>query len=379
MPKIGLLMYACDYYQGGLWRYAYNLSKQLLVLDKQNTYTFIHAKEKPENFLGLENQERLMPFFGRDKIFHLPKVLNTGEYSVIHQTENSCPWFPKETKYKKIITIHDLTPYKFPQYFSARDFVYYRFFLPRALKKVNVIICPSQNTKQELVRFYKIDPKIIYVIYDGIEDKFFQAVKEEVKQAFLTERGITKPYIMTLGVNYHRNLGTLFKAYNSLPEALKTKYDLLVFGYTGLETGEALRFLGRGSRQIFQQANGMSGSQGKIRFVGKVTEQDLVMYYKSASVFVFPSLSEGFGFPPLEAMASGVPVISSSATAMKETVGEAGVLVDPKDIRGFTEAITKVLNSKNLQQELTEKGFRRALRFTWKQCAQEHIDVYNHV
>jgi len=375
MSKNALLMYSCDWYQGGLWRYAYNLGCQLSLIDQHGDYSFIHGHKKPENFAGLQQGERIIPLKGWEKVFKLPGILKREGFNLVHQTENSCPLFSKKQKYRKVITIHDLTPYKFPKFFSKREYIYYRFYLPQALKTVDAIIAPSQSTKQDLVELYGVKSEKVTVIHEGLEEAFFCQYSPQETKAMLDSKGLSKPYLLTMGINYHRNLGTVFKAYAALPEDIKDSYDLVVAGYTGIEDGKDIRFLGRGTENIVNLVRDL-GLKQHVKFVGRLKQEDLMMLYQSAEIFLFPSLSEGFGFPPLEAMASGCPVISSSASAMKETVGDAGILLEPLDPEKWSGAIEQVLQSGDIKRSLIDKGLKRAKSFSWEKCAQGHLGVY---
>lgn len=368
-------MYSCDWYKGGLWRYAHNLSLQLLKLDQKNQYNLIHGVLKPENFNYLHSHEIILPLKNYQKVLFLPNYLKLKGYDVVHQTENFCPLFSNKQRYRKIITIHDLTPYKFPDFFSRTDYFYYRYYLPKALERVDCIIVPSNSTKNDLVNLYQLDPGKIRVIYEGIEENFFERIDSQKIKEFLSKNGVVKPYLMTVGMNYHRNLPTIFSAFAALRSDLRNSLELVIIDAAGIAMKRAsAKFVGRGTLNIMKSAEQL-GILESIKIIGGATDEELRMAYQGATAFVFPSLAEGFGFPPLEALASGCPVLSSNVSAMPETLSDAAVLLDPVDVEQWKIAIEKAI-SVSPDRGVIERGLKIARKFNWKTCAEEHIKVY---
>lgn len=375
MRKNALLMYSCDWFKGGLWRYAHNLALNILKLDNENIYKFIHGLKKPENFSGLENNEIILPLSGWQKIRKLPKILAKEEFDLIHQTENFCPYFLKKEKYRKIVTIHDLNPLLFPRFFSRANYLFYRFYLPLALRTVDKIIVPSFNTKKDLVNFYGLKEEKINVIYNGIEKNFFDPRSPKEIKEFKKEHGIDSPYLLSSTINYHRNLPTVFKAYKSLPKELHEKYKIAIVGATGLETRNKIKFVGRGTKDISRSIQEL-GLADRIIFTGQINPSEMPLLYQGAEMLVFSSVYEGFGFFPLEAMASSCPVVCSNASSLPEVVGEGGILLDPFDIGGWRDAIARIVSSPELRKTLIEKGRKQAEKFSWEKNAKEHLNIY---
>lgn len=373
--RTALLMYAADYFQGGLWRYAYNLGKNLVVLDDKNTYEFFHGQKKEENFLSLNQYEKIEPQTVIGKIFKQPQLLAKEGFDIVHQTENFCPLFSSKQKYKKIITIHDLTPLKFPQHFSRSSWWYYKYFLPQLLKRVDNIIVPSFSTKEDLVNLYKIKENKITVIYEGIEDKFFEPISDDIKTNVLKKFKIDKPYVLTLGVNFHRNLPTIFRAYKGLSQKMQETVSLVVAGATGKEYIQRPKFIGRAIGYIEKEVEKF-GLSDKVIFTGYMSDIELRSLYQKAEVFCFASIAEGFGFPPLEAMASNCLVISSNRSAMQETLKQGAILLDPLDYRAWTENLESVLTNPKKFKVNLETSYKTAQSFKWEKCAREHLKIY---
>ena len=363
--KIGLLMYANDFpYRGGIWRYSYNLARNFIELDKENKYAFIHGQKTPENFVDLEQNEKILPMNSFKKILKLPAVLADDNFNVIHETANFTPLFSKE-KYKKIVTIHDLTALIYPQTTGIKGYLFFKFYLPRALKRVDSIIVPTENTKKDIQKFYNLPPEKIKVIAHGIEEKFFRKVDEKEIQNFRIKNKLNFPFLLWVGaINPHKNLVTIFKAFKALPTDFQKKYKIILAGYLGDKPNDTLRYIKQ------------SGLEDKVVRFGSVNENELVLLYKSADLFIFPSLYEGFGFPVLEAMAAGCPVISSNIAPLSEIINDAGILISPTDISLWREKLIEIFDSDDIKAELRLKGQRRARQFSWKRCAQEHLNVY---
>jgi len=365
--KVGLIMYQGDFLMGGFFRAAYNLIRELIRLDTQNTYQCIHGLRKPENFRGLEAHEIILPMKNWQKMRKLPSYLAKMGFDIILDTANISPLFFREP-YKKIVTIHDLTPLRNKNWVTKRSHLVYRFYLPIALRTVDLILVPSLNTKQDLQSYYGIPDSKIKVIHWGIEEKFFQPISGEILTSFRNQKGLNFPYILHVGnLNPHKNLITALKAYTRLPPAIKKEYRFVSVGPKG--------DLGDYTIKEILKLN-LGDSLVRLEYVD---DEELVMLYRGAALFLFPSLYEGFGFPVLEGMASGTSVICSNTASLPELVGEGGILLSPLDVDSWREAIIRVLSEQNLQNSLREKGKIQSKKFSWRKCALEHLKIYENI
>ena len=201
------------------------------------------------------------------------------------------------------------------------------------------------------------------MVYNGKNERFKplnQKEVAEVKQKY----NLDFPFILFVGVLQPRkNIPTLIKAYYKLKkEGIKDK--LVITGGKGWQY-----------KEIFETVERLN-LQKEVIFTGHIPDDDLPKLYNAADLFAFPSLYEGFGIPPLEAMACGIPVITSNTGSLPEVVGDAGIMVDPYDIDGLAKAMYEVLNNEGLKEEMVKKGLERAKMFSWKKCAKEVLDVY---
>jgi len=270
-----------------------------------------------------------------------------------------------------IITVHDLIRYfdwkGFPVSIhkpNCRD----RFYLKldyQGIKKAQKIIAVSQNTKRDLIKYLEIPEKKISVVYEGVDHNLFKPMK--------SKRLVNVPYILFVGSEHPRkNLVSLLKAFKKLKEEKRFKDLKLV--KVGKAGGKEADFR-KQTREVVQSL----GLEKEVIFTEFVPQEELPLYYSGAECLVFPSLFEGFGFPPLEAMASGCPVIASNVASLPEIVGDGGLLVDPHNLNEIVKAIREVLIDGQLKKELVLKGLKRAKLFSWKKTAKETVEVYKEV
>jgi glycosyltransferase involved in cell wall biosynthesis len=258
-----------------------------------------------------------------------------------------------------VITIHDIIPVIFPNFFSLRQRLFYRASLWMALRTAEAVICVSEATRADLTRFFRIDSSRLAVIHEGIEKMFRPCTSEEI-ETVRQEYSLPLDYVLYLGSNKpHKNLPALIQAY----ARTKTKAPLVVAG------SEDPRY---------HQAHFLVDSHGlkdKVLFLGAVKEQKLPALYSGAKAFIFPSLYEGFGMPPLEAMACGIPVACSDIPSLRETAGDAALFFDPKDGDAITAAIERVLTDQSLRAHLRAAGLLRSAEFSWQAAAQKTLAV----
>lgn len=262
-----------------------------------------------------------------------------------------------------VVTIPDLIPRLFPLSVSP-TFACWDYICALAARRADLIICYSRSAKMDLQRILNVPPEKIRVIPLGVDDKFrvIGSSKESVKK----DLGIKNPFIYT--VSTLKPLKNLDSVINALHE-LKGKFKDLKLYVTG---AEVWRY-----SHIFALVREL-GLQSDVVFLKHLSDEDLVKYYNAADVFVFPSKYEGFGLPPLEAMACGTPVISSNRSSLPEVVGNAGMLVDP-NANELANAVKELLTNDALARELSERGLERAKQFTWDRTAERTVMVYEEV
>jgi len=249
----------------------------------------------------------------------------------------------------QIITIHDLIALHFPEQYKMQ-YYYFKYFMPYLLKKARKIIAISQSTKNDLLNFYGLDNDRVQVIYNGFSASNFEH-KENAKEYISNKYNISN-FILTVGSSYpHKNIARLIEAYIHLPKEITQNYKLVITGYPNSYQQSLLKKY--------------SNYNKKIIFIGYVDSKDLPYLYSAAELFVYPSLYEGFGFPPLEAMSCRCPVVVSNLSSLPEVCGSAAEYINPYDINSIAMGIQKVFYDQNYQKILVDKGLKQIQKFDW--------------
>ncbi|NPV88361.1 glycosyltransferase family 4 protein [Coprothermobacteraceae bacterium] len=270
----------------------------------------------------------------------------------------------KRCRVKQVVTVHDVIPLIEPEAFTKRNRVYWSFVWS-SLHRVDAVITVSEWSKRDIVTRLRVDPDRVNVVYPALRFSPTGAETASGVASTLTKYRIRKPYILYVGtLEPRKNVPTLLKAFKRLLEVLTDDLQLVIVGKTGWLF-----------QDVFRTTEEL-GLQEKVVFTGFVPTSELPALYSSASVFVFPSLYEGFGLPPLEAMAFGVPVVVSNRASLPEVVGDAGILVDPTDPEEIAFQIKRVLEDSQLREVLGRKGLERAARFSVERLAKETLKVY---
>jgi glycosyltransferase involved in cell wall biosynthesis len=285
-----------------------------------------------------------------NKIFKPAINLAVGDVDVFH-TSNQVHAVPR--KAMLTATLFDMTVMLMPELHTEGNRRAEQGFHERVLRRAHGLIAISESAKDDAVRLLRLDPNRIDVIYPGIDERFFHA----------TPMKREKPYVLFVGtVEPRKNIDCLLDAWLELPLLTRESHELVVAGPRGWAA----------DRTLDRLESGILG----VRYLGYVPEQDLPALTAGASVFVYPSLYEGFGFPPAQAMAAGVPVVVSNVSSLPEVVGDAGVLVDPKDSFALRDAIRELLLSPSERARLGKAGKERASRFTWKNSAVKSAEFF---
>lgn len=264
-----------------------------------------------------------------------------------------------------VITVHDLSWIRHPETHPKQRLAAMSRHFPRSLERASAILTDCCFVKQELVETFGLDPERVTPVLLGVSPDFFPRAPAECN-AFLADQGLAHgQYVLSVGtLEPRKNIPTLIDAYSMLPADLQQRFPLVLVGMRGwLTSGLEARM-----KPLVER--------GVIKPLGYVADEMMPLIYSGAAAFVFPSLYEGFGLPPLEAMACGAPVISSRSSSLPEVVGDAGVLVDPLNVDGLAESLRRVLEDKAFAEVLAQQGVRRAAGFSWKKTAAETIAVY---
>jgi len=355
--KIGLIVDALDDSSAGISVYAENLVKNILKLDKKNEYVLIHHKKNNKKVFK-KTKELIVPLknipFAREyrKIFQLPKILEKKRFDIIHETTQIGPFFRK-TKFKKIVTIHDLTPLRFPKTQSWQTHLHHKVGLKKILRRVDKVIAVSKSTKKDILKFFNIKKSKINVIYEGYR-------KLEIGKNCLKKYKIQKPYLFYVGtLEPRKNIVNLIKGF----KLSKINCQLIIGGKKGWKYQEIFEIVKK------------EKLQKRVKFIGFVDDEDIGYLYKNAIAFIFPSLYEGFGLPILEAMSCGCPVITSNVSSLPEVTGNAAILINPRNTQEISKAIIKIQNN-NIRENLIAKGHKNIQRFNWENMSKETIKIY---
>ena len=355
--------------------YSYNLIEYLLKVDKKNKYILYSRNLLKDEFKGLNFTNKILWAPRLWTQLRLSIEMLKAPIGALFVPAHAIPLIhPKKT----IITIHGLEYEYFPKAYSFFERWHLKFATKLALKYASKIIAPSHSTKNDLIKFYKADPKKIKVIYHGYNKKSeIQNPKSETnsksKITNLKQIPNTK-YILFVGsIQPRKNIQGLIKAF----EILNSKFQIPDSRFKLVIAGPKAWLC----KDIFKTAN-KSKYKEDIIFTGYVSEQELSNLYKNAELFILPSLYEGFGFPILEAMSYGIPVITSNISSMPEIAGNAALLINnPSDPNEIAEAMRKLLFAGDIREcrlrreELIKNGFENVKRFSWEKCARETLDV----
>lgn len=279
---------------------------------------------------------------------------------------------PLYKKFRTVVTVHDLTPLVFPQAFPRGIKGELKWQMQRfALKKADAVITDSENSKKDIHRLVGINVNKIHVIPLAAGEQFRQLGKGNWQTEIKKRYGLPDDFILYVGdVTWNKNLPRLMDA------AKQLEIPLVMIGKS---LAEADYDQTNPWNADLNRVNELARSNEKIIRLGFVSMDELVQIYNLATVFVIPSLYEGFGLPVLEAMACGCPVITSREGSLSEVAGDAALYVDAYDVDDIAKGIEKVFGDQKLQEELSQKGLSRAQKFSWKKTAEETLKVYEKI
>lgn len=269
-------------------------------------------------------------------------------------------------KTKRIITVHDLSFLRYPEFFSGRKNFWHRALrVKKILHAADKIVAVSENTKNDLIELVGIAPEKITVIYSG-NNLLRRELSSEEKAEFLKVHQLAGRFVLYLGtIEPRKNIKGLIKAFNVLKaKAEFSDLRLVLAGAPGWK-----------NRAILKEWR-LSPYQNDIIFLGYISQKEKEILYSSATVFVYPSFYEGFGFPPLEALAYGLPVVCSNVSSLPEVVGEAAILINPAQPFEIASGIEEVLRSEELRAYLKDQAVARVAKFSWDKTAKQYLQLF---
>jgi glycosyltransferase involved in cell wall biosynthesis len=295
----------------------------------------------------------------------LPWRLRRAGADLLHAPAYTAPLC---TPTPTVLTIYDAIALRFPRLCKTSNVLHYRLVMPRAARRAARIIVPSACTRRDVVRLLRVPEAKVRVIPLGVGEAFRPVTAPHVLEALRRRYGLPERFILFLGnLEPKKNLPRLLTAFAEARGRGRLTHRLVLAGQKAWHTRAIRRALR--THRLHRMA----------MLLGAIPEEDLPALYSAASMLVFPSLYEGFGLPPLEAMACGTPVIASTAGALPEVVGEAALLLRPSDVAGLRTAMIKVAHNAFLRRRLGELGRARAAKYTWAETARRTLDVYDDV
>ena len=354
----------------GIGTYIRNLLRHLARLDDRSEYVVIcreedctFVSELGENFRAVA--ERSGSYSVREQ-FAVPLDLRREGADLFHAPHYVLPAL---TPCRSVVTIHDCIHLRFPQYLPNRlGYAYARSSLWVAAHRSARVLTVSEASKRDILQYFDVPESKVAVIPNAIDERFSEAPPPDEVVRVQERYQLYDPFILYAGnIKPHKNLERLIEAFHTLRRGELEHVKLLIIGDEISKYATLRRSVHR--YQLHKH----------VRFFGFVPDATLAILYRLARVFVFPSLYEGFGLPPLEAMASGTPVVTSNVSALPEVVGDAAMLIDPYQPEAIAGAIRRVLTDDRLREDMRERGLARARQFSWDRSVQRVREIYGEV
>ncbi|MBI4849816.1 MAG: glycosyltransferase family 4 protein [Nitrospirae bacterium] len=345
----------------GIGTYIRNVAPKIITAFPNSKFTLLGDAEEIGCFTWSHGKNIILincrsPIYSISEQFELLRKIPINT-SLFWSPHYNIPLFYRG---KLIVTVHDIAHLALPETAKGMHKQFYaRTMFNSVRKKADAIIFVSEFSRQEFIRLVGQPHQPVYVMHNGVtKDQFNISHKQK-------PRG--KPYLLFVGnVKPHKNIVRLLEAFKLIRE--KIPHDLLILGKKeGFITGDT---------KVMEKARELSD---RIHFTGEIYNEPLQQWYASAAAFVFPSLYEGFGLSPLEAMACGCPVVVSNTTSLPEVCGDAAYYIDPYDVESIAEGMYRVLTDEPLRRDLIRKGIERANIFSWEKSAREHMKVFEEV
>lgn len=369
--RIGINFHTSDEYISGVEYYSLGLLNGLLQIDTENQYVvytnrpdLVRRNLKPSINLEIAGLRRLKTRLRRILWEHtqLPRLAAKDNLDVLHCLSYMCP--VRKTSIPCVVTVHDTIAIDYPRWCKQTNALYFNLFMKAAFKKASYVISVSKCTAGDIERNFRLPCSKVRVVYPGI-DGIFNSKEDRTRRDEIRRRyNLPERYVLFVGnIEPKKNTGILFDVLTRLREK-DLPHKLVLAG----------RRTWRSKAELDEISKGADAND--IIRAGYVARRDLPFVYRMADVFVFPSLYEGFGFPPLEAMACGTPVVSSSRGALNETIGDCAYTVDPQSVEQVSEAVISMIEDRSLREKHVRMGLERSSMFSWEKSARETLSIY---
>ena len=354
----------------GIGTYIRNILMELSRLDRETEYVVLCRPDDIEAGDVLGRNFRMVAetaaTYSVAEQFKIPLVLAREGVRLVHEPHYV---LPPLLQCRSVVTIHDCIHLMFPEYLPNRLAYYYaKGSMWAASKKSDRILTVSEASKRDILRFFNVPPEKVAVIHNAIDERFLAPADPERMELVKQRYQLDHPFVLYVGnIKPHKNIERLIAAFGRAREQCDNKLKLIIIG------DEISKYPG-----LRQQVHKHKLDK-YVRFLGFQPMETLAAFYRLARAFVFPSLYEGFGLPPLEAMACGAPVVTSNVSSLPEVAGGAALLVDPYDEEAIAASIVRAVNDEALRADLIARGRERARMFSWKQSVQKIHEIYMQV
>jgi glycosyltransferase involved in cell wall biosynthesis len=362
--RIGIDARLVYYSQAGIGQYILHLVNGLAEMDGDNDYVLLQSRKDDTTILQQSNFRRVSlwtPSHHRLERYSLNVELMRLGLDVLHSPDFIPPHRPS---CRSVITVHDLAFLLYPHFLTKESARYYGH-IDQAVRWTDHIISVSQSTKRDTIEHLGVSEDRITVVYEAANPIFRNLDREQAQAQVRNRHGVEGPFVLFVStIEPRKNVPTLLRAIRQLIDCYKEDVRLVLAG---------------GKGWLFEDAFAVVDElelDDRVHFVGRVSSEDLLYLYNAAELLAHPAFYEGFGLPPLEAMACGLPVVASNVASLPEVVGDAGLLIDPHDVDELTVSMWRVLNDSTLRQQMREKGLVQAGRFSWERAARETMEIY---
>ncbi|MGL5414186.1 MAG: glycosyltransferase family 4 protein [Clostridium sp.] len=369
--KIGIDGRAAKWYRGtGIGTYTYQLISNLNEIDTTNDYLLfspddLDIKNLNKNFSFEKVKENTNENFWEN--ISVPNILTDKNMELYHVPQNGVG-LSKNIFCKKTITLHDIIPLRMPETVSDRYLRIFNDEMPKIIQNCDGIITVSHFSKDDIAREFNYPKEKIYVTHLAAEDIYKPLSKSKCQEIINKKYFINKNFILYVGgFSPRKNIKGLIEAYSLLPKETRKHTKLVIIGKKGI------------SYELYLNRAKELNVSNDVYFTGFIPLEDLPIFYNACEVLVYPSFYEGFGLPPLEAMACGAPVISSNKTSIPEVCGDAALFVDPNDIQRMSEKIDLVLNDSFVRLSMVNNSLRKSKTFSFEKTASETLLAYKNI
>ncbi len=353
--------------RAGIGRYARELIRAQSRLDRVNQYRLFVPRDAHDDLLAFDwppnfsivrapFTERMLAALWHRARVPLPVESFIGRVDVFYSPDFLLP--PTWAR-RKLVTVHDLSYVRLPECFPVALKRYLDRAVPHSVEHADLILADAESTKRDLVSIYQVPPERVDVLYSGVDARFCPQVDQASRARIREKYKLERPYLLSVStIQPRKNYVRLIKAFSRLVPNLPSSVSLVIAGGNGWMY-----------EQVYQTVEQL-GLQDRVSILGFTPDEDLAPLYAMATLFVYPSLYEGFGLPVAEAMACGLPVVCSNASSLPEVGGDAVLYFDPCDVDAMADAIRRALADETLRKELRTKGLEQVKQFSWERAAE---------